>query len=63
LFRYLNEVQGERANHLVTVILPEFVSAKWWQHFLHNQAGLLLKVALTFKKDIVVTNIRYYLEQ
>jgi len=62
LFRYLDEVQGEREDHRVTVILPEFVPARWWHHFLHNQAGLLLKVALHFKKGVTVTNIRYYLE-
>jgi len=60
LFRYLDEVQGEREDHMVTVILPEFVSGRWWHHFLHNQAALLLKIALQFKKGITVTNIRYY---
>jgi len=48
---------------MVTVIIPEFVPAKWWHKLLHNQSGFLLKWALMFKRDIVVTNIRYYLEK
>lgn len=61
LFKYLDEVQAERDDHVVTVVLPEFASAKRWHSLLHNQSGFLLKVALLFKKGIVVTNIRYQL--
>lgn len=63
LFKYLDEVQAERENHVVTVVLPEFVPARWWHRLLHNHSGILLKLALLFKKDIVVTNIRYQLAQ
>lgn len=62
LLRYIDEVERERDDDVVTVILPEFVTRKWWTKFLHNQNGLILKGALLFKKGVVVTNIRYYLE-
>ena len=61
LFRYLDEVQTER-NHVVTLVVPEFVPLKWWHKLLHNQSGLLLKLALLFRKGLVVTNVRYHLE-
>ena len=61
--RYLEEAKKERPNYIVTVVLPEFVPKKWWHQTLHNQSGLFLKVALMFKRDIVVTNVRYYLER
>ena len=63
ILRYIEEVKKDRARHFVTVIIPEFVPAKWWHKLLHNQSGILLKWALMFKRDIVVTNIRYYLEK
>lgn len=63
LFEYLEEVKGERENYRVTVVIPEFVPAKWWHRILHNQSGLLLKVALLFRKDIVTANVRYYLDE
>ena len=63
VLKYLEEAKKERPNHIVTVVLPEFVPKKWWHKVLHNQSALLLKVALLFKRDIVVTNVRYYLEK
>ncbi|MCE5199972.1 amino acid permease, partial [bacterium] len=60
---YLEEAKKERPDYVVTVVLPEFVPKKWWHKVLHNQSGLVLKVALMFRKDIVVTNSRYYLSK
>lgn len=60
---YLEEAKKERPNYMVTVVLPEFVPKKLWHKLLHNQSGLFLKIALMFRKDIVVTNVRYYLEK
>jgi len=60
---YLDEVERERDDDVITVILPEFQPEKWWTVLLHNQNGFLLKWALLFRRGIVVTNIRYYLER
>ncbi len=62
IMRYLDAVQGERRQHLVTVIVPEFVPTKRWQSLLHGNVGLLLKIALLRRKDVIVTNVRYYLQ-
>ena len=59
---FLEEVEQFRENGIVTVLLPEFVSARWWQHILHNQSGLLIKAALLFKPRIVVTSVPYHLQ-
>ncbi len=63
LLRYLDEVQSERPNTQVTVILPEFVAPHWWQNLLHGQTGLVLKLALLGRKNVVVTNVRYHLAE
>ncbi len=63
---YLEEAKKERKDHVVTVVLPEFVSPKWWHSVLHNQSGLFLKIALMFRRDardVVITNVRYYLDE
>ena len=62
IMQYLDAVQLERRNHLVTVIVPEFVPTKWWHGLLHGQSGLRLKLALLGRKDVVVANVRYYLQ-
>jgi amino acid transporter len=61
LLHYLEHVRDESPHHIVTVILPEFVPAKWWQHVLHNQTALQIKGALLFKKGVIVTSVPYHL--
>jgi amino acid transporter len=62
LLNYIDRVQRRAHGDVVTIVLPEFVPAKWWQNLLHNQNSLVLKGALLFRKGIVVTNVPYHLE-
>jgi amino acid transporter len=62
LLDYIKRVELERPNGYVSVILPEFVPAKWWQHLLHNQSALLIKGALLFRPNLVVTSVPFHLE-
>ena len=61
--KYLEEVKKERPDHVVTVVLPEFVPKRWWHKVLHNQSGMFLKLALMTRRGVVFTNVRYYLER
>ncbi|MDA8234964.1 MAG: APC family permease [Clostridia bacterium] len=62
LLEYINELEAQsRPGELITVLIPEFVTRKWWQYFLHNQSGLLLKTALLLRKDIVVASVPFHL--
>jgi hypothetical protein len=63
LLEYLDLVQRQDPNQVVTIVLPEFVPARWWQQLLHNQTALLIKGALLFRKGVVVTNVPYHLER
>ncbi|HEU0179791.1 MAG TPA: APC family permease [Blastocatellia bacterium] len=62
LLRYIYRIDRKRDDDFITVVIPEFVPAKWWQHLLHNQSSLLLKGALLFKKGVVVVNVPYHLK-
>ena len=61
LLEYIEEVQDEDPGGYVTVILPEFVPRRLWQHLLHNQHALLIKGALLFKPNVVVTSVPFHL--
>jgi hypothetical protein len=63
LLDYLDLVQRQQPDQVVTIVLPEFVPARWWQHLLHNQTALLIKGALLFRKGVVVTNVPYHLDR
>jgi hypothetical protein len=61
MLRYIDAVQRDSSNEIVTIVLPEFVSEKWWHNIMHNQAGLILKLALSGREGVVVSNVRYFL--
>ncbi len=63
LLRFIDEVRSWRDEDVVTVVIPEFVSNRWWHHFLHNQTTAFLKVALLFKPHIVVTSVPHHLRR
>jgi len=63
LIRYIDSIDRAHKDDMLTVVVPEFVPARWWQHLLHNQSSLLLKGALLFKEGIIVTNVPYHLEK
>lgn len=63
LIRYISRLGRQRDDDMITVVLPEFIPAKWWQHILHNQSSLLLKGALLFKKGVIVASVPYHLEK
>ena len=58
---YIDRVDGERPDDFVTVVLPEFVPARWWHHLFHNQRALLIKGALLFRPNVVVTSVPFHL--
>lgn len=62
LLNYVDRVKRSSHGEVVTIVLPEFVPAKWWQNLLHNHNSLFLKGALLFKRGVVVTNVPYHLE-
>jgi len=46
----------------LTVILPEYVPAMWWQRFLHNQMSLRIKAMLMMRRGVIVTTVRMHIE-
>jgi amino acid transporter len=63
LLEYIRGVERDRPEDYLTVILPEFVPARWWQHLLHNQSALLIKGALLFRPNTVVTSVPFHLSR
>ncbi len=63
LLRYMDEVDRRWDNDVITVVLPEFVPARWWHNLLHNQTAFLIKSALLFRKNRIITSVPYQLEQ
>ncbi|HMS25472.1 MAG TPA: APC family permease [Acidimicrobiia bacterium] len=58
----VDDLDARYDNDIVTVVIPEFVVHRWWEHLLHNQSALLLKGRLLFRKNTVVTSVPYQVE-
>jgi hypothetical protein len=62
LLGYIEQIERERTNAYITIVLPEFVPSRWWHHLLHNQRALLIKGALLFRPNVVVTSVPFHLQ-
>ena len=58
---FINLVAKEHPAEMTTVIFPEFVTAKWYHQLLHNQTAWTIKLALIYKRNIVVSSVKYHL--
>jgi hypothetical protein len=57
--RAIEEIDAESDADQITVVIPEFVVHRWWEHLLHNQAALFLKGSLLFRDNVVVVSVPY----
>jgi amino acid transporter len=62
LLEYVHHLTERPGKHVVTMVIPEFIPARWWQHLLHNQTALLIKGALLFRPNVIVTDVPYHLK-
>ena len=69
LMDYLDTVDGQLAQgQQVVIIVPEFIPARWWQFWLHNQTAWLIKLALLYRRrrhghGRVIVDIPFYLRR
>jgi len=53
---------------LATVVLPEFIPARWWHGLLHNQTAWLIKTALLYRRqhlgfERTIIDVPYHLQR
>jgi ABC-type multidrug transport system fused ATPase/permease subunit len=61
LVDYVENLRMITPGELVTVVVPEVVPRRWWEHFLHNKTALYIRTAFLFKPNVVVTSVPYLL--
>ncbi len=58
---FIDQVRKDHPTEFITVIFPEFVTAKLYHQLLHNQTAWLIKLSLIYKKNVIVTSVKYHL--
>ena len=62
VLRYVRQLRRENPGDVISIVIPEYVVAHWWQHALHNQTALRLKGRLLFEPAVTVTSVPWVLE-
>ncbi|HEX6138887.1 MAG TPA: APC family permease [Candidatus Limnocylindria bacterium] len=61
LLTYIDALDAQDPDRPTTVVLSEFVPRRFWEHLLHNQAALRLKLRLFFRRNTVVVDVPFHL--
>ncbi len=63
LLKYIDEIDETRQpNDIITIVVPEFIPRNMAANALHTQTAVELRMALRFRKDIVITNVPYQVD-
>jgi hypothetical protein len=63
LVRYVDRLRMTTPGELVSVVVPEIVPHRWWEHLLHNKTALYIRTAFLFRPNVVVIAVPYRLGQ
>jgi hypothetical protein len=69
LVEFLDETDQEHNDgQQAVLVLPEFIPAHWWQALLHNQASLMIKAAMLYRRrqkgfQRVMIDVAYHLKK
>jgi amino acid transporter len=61
VLRFLDELDEEWPDDVVTVVVPEFVLNHWWEQALHNQSALMLRARLRDRPNTVIVAVPTHL--
>ncbi|MCX6013658.1 MAG: APC family permease, partial [Chloroflexi bacterium] len=63
LLNYVNAVHEQNPGQFVTIVLPEFITAHWWERFLHNRTAERLTRAFKKHPNVAVILVPYLLRK
>lgn len=59
LVAYVDTVMASDETDLVSVVVPEIVPRRWWEHLLHNKTALYIRTAFLFRPNVVVIAVPF----
>jgi amino acid transporter len=63
LLNYVEVLHDQHPGGFMTIVLPEFITAHWWERFLHNRTAEHLTQAFKKHPNIAVVNVPYLLKR
>lgn len=62
LLAYIDALHSQRPDAFVTIVLPEFITAHWWEGMLHNRTANRLRKTFEKHPNVAVVLVPYLLE-
>ncbi|TDT62410.1 APC family permease [Fonticella tunisiensis] len=63
LLKYINDIANAAGEgNRITVVLPEFITHKWWGQLLHNHTSFFIRETLLRNENVVVSTYPYHLK-
>jgi len=59
LVGYVNELMSTGETDLVSIVVPEVVPRRWWEHLLHNKTALYIRTAFLFRPNVIVIAVPF----
>lgn len=63
LLAYVDALHSQRPDAFVTIVLPEFITAHWWEGLLHNRTANRLRNTFEKHPNVAVVLVPYLLEE
>lgn len=63
MLAYVDAIHSQHPSAFVTIILPEFIPAHWWDGFLHNRTAERLRKEFERHPNVAVVLVPYLLEK
>lgn len=63
LVSYVDAVHSQYPDAFITIVLPEFITAHWWEQFLHNRTAARLQHEFEKHPNVAVVLVPYLLEK
>ncbi len=63
LLAYIDAVHSQYPSAFITIILPEFITARWWESYLHNRTAARLRSVFEKHPNVAVVLVPYLLEK
>ena len=58
---HVKQYRRNNPQDVITVLIPEYVTGRWWEQLLHNHSALRIKGRLMFQPGVIVTSVPYQL--
>jgi amino acid transporter len=62
LIEFIEKLDAEDPHDIITILVPEFITPRWWHRLLHQQTALILRTVLMFRRQWVVTGVPYHID-